>query len=121
MTKVPGTGGKFIKADELKQGDTAVIKTEADWIDSTFTKEDGSKQQQYVCCAEYNGEERRLKLTMASCQELSVLGDDSKEWIGETVNLEKVRVMVGGSTKFSILVTPVNGKAKPVEDKPVDW
>lgn len=114
MTTPPSAGGNFIKAVDLKLGDTAIIKTEADWIDSKFTKEDGSKQQQYVCNVEYNGEERRLKLTMASCEALTALGSDSADWMGKKVSLESVNVMVGGSMKKSIYATPFgSGKDQP--------
>jgi len=114
MTTPPSTGGNFIKAVDLKPNDTAIIKTEADWIDSKFTKEDGSKQQQYVCTIDYEGEERRLKLTVASCEELTAFGSDSKDWIGKKIKLESVNVMVGGTMKKSIFVTPFgSGKDQP--------
>jgi len=125
MTTPPSTGGNFLKAANLKTGDTAIIKTEADWIDSQFTKEDGSKQQQYVCTVEYEGEERRLKLTMASCDELKAFGSDSVDWLGKKVKLESVNVMVGGVMKKSIYVTPFgSGKDQPenqTSEKAVVW
>ena len=114
MTTPPSAGGNFVRAVDLKPGDTAIIKTEADWIDSKFTKEDGSKQQQYVCTIEYEGEERRMKLTMASCEALTVFGADSADWIGKKINLESVNVMVGGTMKKSIYATPFgSGKDQP--------
>ncbi len=100
MTKVPVAGGSsFIKAVDLKPGDTAVIKTEADWIDSKFTREDGTKQQQYVCDVEYCGETRKLKLTMSSCESLSTFGADRVDWVGKAIKLVSVNVLVGGSLK----------------------
>lgn len=118
MSRVPTGGGKFIKADEVMNGETAVIKTEADWIDTQYTKEDGTKQQQYVCRVEYKGEERQLKLTMASCEELVVMGEDSADWIGQTVTFEKVKVNVGGKIKDSIWVKPAHIQ-KPAEATPM--
>lgn len=106
MTTPPRGGGAFIKAVDLKPGDTAVIKTEADWIDSQFNKEDGTKQQQYVCVVDYEGEERRLKLTQASCEQLIQFGSDSADWVGRKVTLVSVPVMVGGRMKKSIYVEP---------------
>jgi hypothetical protein len=111
MSRVPTGGGNFVSAKDITNGDTAVIKTEADWIDTQYTKEDGSKQQQYVCQVEYKGEDRRLKLTMASCEELIAFGSDSAEWIGKKIVMEKVKVMVGGSMKESILCSPFGSGA----------
>lgn len=114
MTTPPSGGGNFLRAADLKPGDTAIIKTEADYIDSKFTNDDGTKQQQYVCTVDYNGEERRLKLTVASCDELAVFGKDSSAWVGKKIALESVNVMVGGSIKKSIYATPFgSGKDQP--------
>jgi len=121
MTTPPSVGSNFLKAVDLKPNDTAIIKTEADWIDSKFTKEDGTKQQQYVCTIDYESEERRLKLTVASCEELTVFGSDSKDWIGKKIKLESVNVMVGGTMKKSIFVTPFgSGKDQP-GDQATAW
>ena len=110
MTRPPTGGGAFLKAADLKLGDTAIIKTEADWIDSQFTKEDGTKQQQYVCDIEYEGEERRIKLTQASCMSIveGGYGEDSSDWIGKKITMEAVQVMVGGKMKQSIWCKPAN-------------
>ena len=107
MTKVPGVGGKFLRTDDFADGDRAVIETEANWQDTQFLKEDGTKQQQYVCQVNFKGETRQLRLTMASCQSLVEYGDDSKDWIGKEITLSKIRVMVGGKTKWSILAEAV--------------
>jgi len=106
MSTPPSGGGQFISPSDVRPGDTATIKTEADWIDSQFTKEDGSKKQQYVCVVDYDGEDRKLKLTIASCDELKVFGKNSLDWIGKKVQLEVVKVMVGGKMKNSIFVKP---------------
>jgi len=107
MSRVPRPGGQFISPKDIQGGEIVTIKTEADWIDSQFTKDDGTKQQQYVCEVSFNGEDRRLKLTLASCDELSVFGSDSADWIGNKIKLETVKVMVGGKMKDSIYATPV--------------
>jgi len=100
MTQVPRSGGKFLRAKDLKVGDTAKITSEADWEDSDYGK-------QYVSKVEYNGEEVKLKYTMASCTEISgIYGADSKDWVGKTIKLEAIKVMVGGQVKLSILAYP---------------
>ena len=128
MSRPPTGGGAFLKAADLKPGDTATINTEADWIDSQFTKPDGSKQQQYVCDVIYEGEERRMKLTQASCQAIveGGYGEDSADWIGKTVKLSSVQVMVGGSMKKSIYAEPANPAevtpgAEPIKKEEVAW
>ena len=106
MSQVP-TGGKWLKAKELKQGDKCKIVSEADWEEGEYQ---GQKTNQYCVNVNYNDEERKLKLTMASCNEISpVYGKDSTEWIGKELSLEPIKVMVGGEVKQSILATPVNG------------
>jgi len=128
MTRPPTGGGAFLKAADLKPGDTAIIKTEADWIDSQFTKDDGTKQQQYVCDIEYEGEDRRMKLTQASCQALveGGFGEDSADWIGKKIKLSSIQVMVGGKIKQSIFAEPVEAAAKapgaePIKKEEVAW
>jgi hypothetical protein len=128
MTRPPTGGGAFLKAADLKPGDIATIKTEADWIDSQFTKDDGTKQQQYVCDIEYEGEERRIKLTQASCAALveGGYGEDSADWLGKKITMEAVQVMVGGKMKQSIWCKPANPDpttpgAEPItEEEPWD-
>jgi len=115
MAKVP-TGGKWLKASDLKPGDSVKILTEADWEESTYK---GEVHNQFVCEVDYKGEKRKLKLTMASCKEIApVYGEDSKEWIGKMLNLESVKVMAGGGMKYSIFATPIGGVAS---DEEVPW
>ena len=108
MSQAPIGGGPFLKASELQGIETVKITAEADWVDGSFTNPDGSKKQQYVCEVERQGDKRRLKLTIASCQEIApVYGRDSKEWIGKDITVESVNVMVGSSMKQSIFCKPV--------------
>lgn len=104
MSQVP-TGSKWLKAKELQPGDKAKIVTEADWVKGEYN---GQETNQYICEVEYSNERRKLKITMASCEELApVYGKDSKEWIGKVISLEAIKVMVGGTMKQTILASPV--------------
>jgi len=104
MARVPQKSN-WLKAADLQKGDTVKILTEADWEETSFK---GETRNQFVCQVEYKGEEKKLKLTMASCSEISpIYGDDTKEWIGKTLELESVKIMVGGEIKYSILATAV--------------
>lgn len=116
MSRVPGVGGKFLKADDIKDGDKVKILTEADWEETKWIKDDGTKQMQYSCTVEYKGEERRLKLNMESCRNLTVYGEDSKDWVGKEVVLSRIKVMVGGQTKYSIIAEAVAGAGTQTTD-----
>lgn len=108
MSQAPTGGGPFLKASELQGTETVKILTEADWIDGSFSNPDGTKKQQYVCEVEHKGEPRRLKLTIASCQEIApVYGKDSTDWIGKEITVESVNVMVGSSMKQSVFCKPI--------------
>ena len=115
MSIVPMGGSKWLKAKELQPGDKARIVSEADWVKGEYN---GQEVSQYLCEVDYNGERRKLKITMASCEALApVYGKDSKEWVGKEVGLEAIKVMVGGTIKQSIFVTPI-GVATPPELAP---
>ena len=108
MSQAPLGGGPFLKASELQGVETVKITAEADWIDGSFTNPDGTKKQQYVGEVEHKGEKRRLKLTVASCQEIApIYGRDSKAWVGKQITVEAVNVMVGSSMKQSIFCKPI--------------
>jgi hypothetical protein len=118
MSKAPTGSGSWLKAADLKKGDTALITGEANWEKSEYN---GTEVNQYVGEVEYNGEKRKLKFTMASCNEIApIYGEDSNDWIGKIVNLEAVKVMVSGKMKLSILATPANSTPKKTDDKAWD-
>ena len=120
MSQAPTGGGPFLKASDLQGVETVIIKTEADWTDSSFTNSDGTKKQQYVCEVQRGEEDQRLKLTVASCQEIApVYGKDSKDWIGKSITVESVNVMVGSKMRQSIFAKPIGqpvAAAAPVLD-----
>ena len=117
MVQVP-RGGNWLKAADLQIGDSVKILTEADWEESSYK---GETNNQFVCDVEYKGDKRKLKLTMASCKEVApAYGDDTKEWIGKTLNLESIKVMVGGEVKHSILATPIGKSPEPSSEEPWD-
>jgi hypothetical protein len=119
MSQAPTGGGPFLKATDLTPNQTIRVKiiTEADWIDSSFNNPDGSKQQQYVCEVEHEGEKKRLKLTIASCQTIvPVYGKDSVAWVGKEIGLEPIKVIVGGNVKQSILATPIDATPEQKEE-----
>lgn len=120
MSQAPIGGGPFIKAAEIQGKETVKITSEADWCDSQWTQDDGSKKQQYVCEVEYRGDKQRLKLTVASCQAIApAYGRDSKDWVGKSLYIEAVNVMVGSSMKKSIYATPTQSQTISAPVQPI--
>ena len=107
MSKVPVGGGKFLKGTEIKEGEVAVIKDEANWVTGEYK---GQETNQYTATVEYKGEDRTLKFTKLSRQNLLPLGEDSKEWIGKPISLQAVDVMVDGKMYKTIVATPHDAK-----------
>lgn len=102
MAQVP-ISGNWLKAKDLKPGDTCIIKDEADWVIGSWN---GQETKQYACTVDFNGEERTLKFTKASRKELVVFGTDSKEWIGKKIELFAVDIMIDGEMKKTIIAKP---------------
>lgn len=119
MARVPTGGGKFIKGADVTKGDTCVIKSEADWVKGEYK---GQETNQYLATVTYKDEDRTLKFTKLSRFNLLELGSDSTEWMGKTIELDTVNVMVDGKMYKSIVCTPVKDsvqKGIPAED--VEW
>jgi hypothetical protein len=118
MSQVPRPGGTWLKAKDIMAGERAEILTEAKWEQSDYN---GQVNNQYVCMVKHKGEEKKLKITMASCEFMALLGEDSTEWIGKEVVLTPIDVMVGGKVKQSILTKPVEVPAASAQpEQPID-
>ena len=118
MVKVPKSSN-WLKAADLKPNSTAKIISEADWEETTYK---GESYNQFTCMVEFEGAEKKLKLTMASCNEISpVYGEDTKDWVGKILQLESIKVMVGGQVKHSILASPIEMTTTPTESEQEAW
>jgi len=116
MSSVPKAGVKFVRAKELEAGDKCKIITEPDW-------EDGDYGKQYCCNVDFKGDTRKLKITMASCNEIAKVygGQDSKDWINKELNLEAIKIMVAGEVKLSILATPTGANTEEPHEEETAW
>ena len=114
MAKVPTGGGKFLKGVDIQEGDTAIIKTEADWITGEYK---GKETNQYCCTIDYKDEERTLKFTKISRINCLAFGSDSKEWVGKKVSLKAVDIMVDAKMYKTIIVEPFGTKEPTDADK----
>ena len=114
MSKVPQRNN-WLKASDINGEAVVTILTEAVWEEGNFKDPKTDKpQQQYVCKVNYNGDERKLKLTMKSCDNISpAYGLDSKEWIGKQILLKIKEMEVGGKDVKSIRAFPI---LKPAEE-----
>ena len=110
MSKVPTGGGPWLKGTDIKPGDTCVIKDEANWVTGEYK---GTETNQYCATVEYEGEDRMLKFTKISRKNLVVLGADSNDWIGKTISLKAVDILVDDKMHKTIVCEPVIPAAAP--------
>ena len=103
---------KFLKATDVKNGDTLIIKNAGAVQESqkfTVELEDGTKvpKKQYVFEVELGGEMRTLTMNKMSRDNLAaVLGNDTEKWIDKKASIE---LCLFSNGKRGIVLTPVNG------------
>ena len=96
---------EYIRADEVKEGDKAVIVAEA-------TYETGQFGEQLVAPVDYKKDQRKLNINRTNCGTLNdKWSTDTSQWIGGIIELSTVNVKVRGKTMKSIEIIPI-GKAK---------
>ena len=102
MVKVPT--GKFLKADEVKDGTIVEFITEGESVLSTFKNDDGSERYNFQIDVLKDGEEKTITLNLVSRRALiAKYGDDSKFWLGKKA---KLSVALTPQNKKMILVNP---------------
>ena len=102
---------EYVKADELKAGDKAVILDEGEISE-------GDYGLQMNVTVELKGERRQLTINKTNCKRISeVFGSENKQWIGKVIGMEPSKVMVAGKLKDTIIMTPIVETARP-EIKP---
>jgi hypothetical protein len=104
-----GSKKNWIKSADVKTGDVVTFMSGGEWTESSkFTYDDGSPVKQFVVSVELKGEERAMNLNKLSRTNLcAYFGGDTDGWIGKKASVEKVKVMVGGELKESIMLTPI--------------
>jgi len=96
---------EFIRADEIKEGDKALIIGEA-------TYETGQFGEQLVAPVDYKKDQRKLNINRTNCDTLNKKwGSDSNKWVGGVIELSTYDVKIRKETKKAIEITPI-GKAK---------
>lgn len=114
MVKLTGSKS-WIKADDVKDGQVVTFVNEGEWTESSkFTHDDGSPVRQFTIKVKLNGEERDMNLNKVSRENLvEAYGDDTANWVGMSAKVEKVKVMVGGEMKNSIILHGVSKVETP--------
>ena len=119
------TGSKdWLKSSEVNTGEKVTFVNEGSWEESRFTHPDGNPKHQFVIKVTHKGEEKSLTLNKVTRDGLSESwSDDTLDWVGKTCTIEKVKVMVGGAMKDSIILhaaddgTPAGEKVVDVEEE----
>ena len=118
------TGNKdWIKASEAQSGEQVKFVNEGAWEESKFTHPDGNPKHQFVVKVIHKGEEKTLTLNKVTRDNLTASwSNDTADWVGKTATIEKVKVMVGGAMRDSIILTAVGGQEvqKTPEEPSID-
>ena len=98
----------WLKTSEVKNGEKIKILDEGAWVESTkFTYDDGNPVKQFVVSIERGGSAYAINMNKVSRTQLSTAwGTDTSKWVGHMVQVEKIKVMVGGDLKESLLLSP---------------
>ena len=99
----------FIKATELKNGDTIKFLTEGEWVENKkFQNPDGSPKNQLIFKVEFQGVERDFSLNATNRNAMKeAFGKDTALWVGREAMVEKVKMAVAGGVKEVVILTPV--------------
>jgi len=100
------SGKNWLKSADLKTGNLLGIVNEGEWTESSkFTNSDGSPVRQFVIRVSLNAEQRDITLNKISRTNLSdAWGEETAKWVGKTARVEKVKVMVSGEMKDSVVL-----------------
>ena len=102
-------GKKYLKKDNVKEGDVVTFKSDGEWVESgKFKNQDGSPKKQFLIKIEWNGQGYDMALNgMNRKTMISAFSDETSEWIGKQAKIEFVKVMVSGEMKEIILLAPI--------------
>lgn len=110
------SGGKWLKAVDVKPGDKIKIVTEGEWrTNQKYTYEDGSQRSDFVVVVVHNDEEKQMRFNKMNRDTMAAMfGAETKEWVGKTVKLTSESALVGGKRIKMIIVIKVDKDGKEV-------
>lgn len=99
------TPSKFFKTADAKTGDTIQFLSEGEWVESKFQDKNGNPKKQFNILVSHNGSEKSMSINATNGKILiGKFGQDTKEWIGKTCEVEKIKINVSGELKDSIIL-----------------
>ncbi len=111
-------GGKFLKAENVKDGDLVTFTDEGVWVDTKWTYPDGNTKQQFQIGIDYKGDKYVIGLGKFSREELlPAYGNDTSTWVGKNakIKIENYRSL----NKIGIILFPTEVQKK--EDPEEGW
>ena len=101
-----GDSKDYLRAKDVTNGDTITFKDEGAWVENARYKyPDGKPRQDFVITITHNDVEKSMRLNQTNRKALiQALSKDTAEWVGKTVNLNKIKAMVAGKVMDSILI-----------------
>ena len=98
---------KYVKPENVKDGDKITIKSEADFIYSDTLEKDVLEMRVMLP----NGEEKIMSVNKGSFEWLSkTYGPSSDAWVGKEVPIYKVRMDVFGKVRMVVYIGIIEGE-----------
>jgi len=97
----------FLTPDKVNEGDFIVIESEGELVDTPG----GAKRYRFLVSK--NGEKYLWTMNNTTVNRLvDAFGDETQNWIGKKVKIQKVLVLVRNQEKLSLVGMPCVEKAK---------
>jgi hypothetical protein len=102
-----------------------VIASEGEFRESKYKDDEGVPKQDFYLDVKKDGEEYSVRCNWTNQKSIAkALGKETNKWVGATIKIEVVKVMVSGNLKdslhFSVVAKPDSKKVDPELDKSVD-
>ena len=101
--------GAYVKKDELVNGSSCKIVSEAKEQPSTFTNKDGSPKTQDVCKVKFEGTDEAVNVSLnrATINGLvQAFGEESDSWQGKPLTVETEKMRVAGVARTALYLIP---------------
>ena len=99
-------GKKFLKAADVTTGDKILIKDEGAWVENTKYKyPDGSPKVDFIISVTFKEEDLDFRVNKTNRTTLmGLFGKDTTLWVGKTVELEKIKTLIGGKQMDVLMI-----------------
>ena len=111
------TGGGYLKAKDVKNGEVIKFLDEGRWEASDkFKYESGDPVQNCIFKVEYQGDEKQYRINKASrVAMIEAFGDESKDWVGKQATMMVIPTP-NGNDKM-IVLQPIADNRTPKQTK----